>query len=73
MTGAAAGDHRHAAFAPVAAGDNADGRINIKADEIGVRGRDDEAFDGVVDQLFAVIKEKSGHNYLIFWLTVCIA
>ena len=63
VAGAAAGDHRHAAFIPVGTGDDADRRVDVEANEVGVRGGEDNPFDGVVDQLFAVIKKESGHNF----------
>ena len=62
MAGAATGDHRHAAFIPVAASHHADGRIDIQFDEITVRRGEKYAFNGIVDQLFAIVKEESGHN-----------
>ena len=63
---AAAGDHRHAAFVPVTARDNPDSRINIEFDEIRVWRRKQYAFNGIVDQLFAIVKEESGHSFPLF-------
>ena len=68
MAGAATGDHRHAAFIPVAACHHADGRIDIQFDEITVRRGEKYAFNGIVDKLFAVVKKESGHSFPKFCL-----
>ncbi len=67
VPGATAGDHRHAAFIPVATCHHADSRIDIELDEIRVWRRKEYAFNGIVDQLFAIVKEESGHCFPLFY------
>ena len=63
VAGTPTGDHRYAAFIPVTARNNSNGRINIKLDEVSVRSRNQNAFNSIVDQLFAIIKKESGHTF----------
>ncbi|MNP60975.1 hypothetical protein D3C76_1561080 [compost metagenome] len=65
MAGSAPGNHRHAAFIPVGAHHDADSRIAIQFDEIAMRGGNEHTFNGVINQLFAVVKEESGHSFPI--------
>ncbi|MNV50722.1 hypothetical protein D3C71_1427470 [compost metagenome] len=66
VTGTPARYHRHPTFIPVAACHHADGRIDIEFDQITVRRGNQYAFNGVIDQLFAVIKKESGHSFPTF-------